>query len=301
MRWRDRLPVLAGTAAGLAAAFVVTLLQASTYRAEASIALVRQGRPPGDDPALAQAAKAAAELFHSRAVAEPAIANLRLDESPEALLDRVSIDTAAESSLLRVSVEAPTPDEARRTVQELVELATVLFNDRFGPETSATVWETPRAQEDRVSPRPAWNLALGLLLGAIAGSAFQLRRRPKRLPKPSAPAPASVQEAVAEPRPAAAAPIPAPEPEPVPGPVPEPEPDGPFVLPALGAWRLQDVERLLAEQGAAFPDRIEELRWYLASFRDVAGPGGTLPGGVEAVMEDVFRDLIDRARSAPAS
>jgi hypothetical protein len=108
-----------------------------------------------------------------------------------------------------------------------------------------------------------------------------------------------VQEAPAASRPVPAAAVPAPEPTPVPA--PEPEPEGPFVLPALGAWRLRDVERLLAEQGPAFPDRIEELRWYLDSFRDVAGPDGTLPGGVEAVMEDVFRELIARARSAAAS
>jgi hypothetical protein len=87
----------------------------------------------------------------------------------------------------------------------------------------------------------------------------------------------------------------------VPEPPSEPEPAGPFVLPRLGEWRLGDVERLLAEHGSAFPDRVEELRWYLESFRDVAESDGRLPGGVEAVMEDVFRDLIDRARAAPQS
>ena len=88
---RERLPVLAGAAAGLVAAVVVTLLQSSTYRADASIALVRQGQPPGSDPALARAAEAAAKLFHSRAVAEPVLANLRLEESADALLERVSV------------------------------------------------------------------------------------------------------------------------------------------------------------------------------------------------------------------
>jgi len=300
MRFGGRLPVLAGTAAGVAAAAVLTLLQSSTYRADASVALVRQGRPPGDDPALAQAADAAADLFHSRAVAEPAIANLRLDQSADELLDRTSVRTEAESSLVRLTVEAPSRDEARRTVQELTELATVRFNDRYGPGTVATVWEAPRAQEDRVSPRPARNLALGALLGALlgtlVGSALLRRRLPVRVrgvpgPPPVAPpvpAPKLVSEPVLEPLP-----------EPVPEPPAEPEPEGPFVLPRLGEWHLADVERLLAEQGPAFPDRLEELRWYLESFRDVAESDGRLPGGVEAVMEDVFRDLIERARAAP--
>jgi capsular polysaccharide biosynthesis protein len=301
MRFGGRLPVLAGTAAGVAAAALLTLLQSSTYRADASVALVRQGEPPGDDPALAQAAEAAADLFHSRAVAEPAIANLRLDESAEELLDRTSVGTEAESSLVRVTVEAPSRDEARRTVQELTELATVLFNDRYGPETVATVWEAPRAQEDRISPRPARNLAFGALLGALlgtlAGSALPRRRRPVRVREVSAPPPTPTPIPAPVPAPKLVSePVLEPIPEPVPEPPPEPEPEGPFVLPRLGEWHLADVERLLAEQGPAFPDRVEELQWYLESFRDVAERDGRLPGGVEAVMEDVFRDLIERAR-----
>ena len=50
-----------------------------------------------------------------------------------------------------------------------------------------------------------------------------------------------------------------PEPVEPPPPVPEPEPEGPFVPPRLGDWTVRDVERLLDEQGEAFPDRAEEL------------------------------------------
>lgn len=293
MRRDGRLPVLAGTVAGLAAAAVLTLLQSSTYRADASIALVRQGQPPGNDPALAQAATAATELFHSRALAGPAVANLRLDESPDELLERVSVGTEAESSLVRVSVEAPSRDEARRTAQELAELATVLFNDRFGPQTVASIWEAPRAEEDPVSPRPARNLAFGALAGALLGQlllAWRGRPRPAR---------AGPTEATAA---APTAPVPEREPVPVAVPVsePEPVPAGPFVEPRLGEWTLRDVELLLAEQGPAFRDRHDELSWYLASFRDVAQEGGRLPDGVEAIVEDVFAPLIERARATSA-
>ena len=321
MHWRSRLPALAGAAAGVAAAAVLTLLQSSTYQADASIVLVRQGQPPGSDPALAQAAKTAGGLFHSRAVAEPAIANLRLQESPDELLGRYSVETETESSLVRISVEAPSRDEARRTAQELTELATVLFNDRFGPETVASVWEAPRAKEDRVSPKPVRNLALGALLGALVGWGIGAlgrgrSKRPARVKAPAVKVPRvklpHVSLPVKRPKPAAApapelapviAPAPAPVPEPVaapPVPEPEPEPEGPFVPPYLGDWTVRDVERLLAEQGDAFPDRTEELNIYLDSFRDVAGPDGRLPGGVEGVMEDVFRDLIERAKSPSA-
>lgn len=277
----DRLLVLAAAAAGVVLAAVLTLLQSSTYRADASIALVRQGQPPGDDPALAQAAEAATELFHSRAVADPVIANLRLEESADQLLDRVSVETAAESSLVRVSVEARSRDEARRTAQELTELATVLFNDRFGPETAATVWEAPRAEDDAVSPKPARNLALGALAGALLGQLLL----PSRRRRPVEPLPAPVPLLV----PAELLPLRESQPE------PEPEPAEPE---RAGEWTIAGIERLNAEQGDAFPERREERGFYLDSFRDVAGPDGRLPAGVVGVLEDVFRDLIDRARTS---
>ncbi len=323
----ERLPVLAGAAAGLVAGIVLTLLQASVYRADASIALVRQGQPPGDDAALAQAAEAAAELFDSRAVAEPAIANLRLEESPDELLDRVSVGTETESSLVRVSVEAASQDEARRTAQELVEVATVLYNDRFGPATAASIWETPRAQSDRVAPRPARNLALGALLGALVGWAIVAgRRRPPRRPQPEvdddpirervanvtarelALARRAAQLALREQELEQTARIPdtppqrepepdSPQREPEAEPAPQPALE-PFVQPRLGEWTVSDVERLLAQHGSAFPDRVEELGIYLDSFRDVAGPDGRLPAGVEVVVEDVFQDLIEHGSRA---
>jgi len=310
--WRDgRLPVLAGTAAGLAAAAVLTLLQSPTYRADSSIVLVREGRPPGNDPALAQAASAAADLFHSRAVAQPAVANLRLDESADELLDSVSVATEAESSLIRISVEAPSGAEARRTAQELAELSTVLFNDRFGPKTVASVWEPARAEEDRVSPKPARNLALGALVGALLGqllSQFARRRgrKPRVVAAPPVAAPTVVAPRALAPSPepvAAAVPVQEPVAEPEPEPEPEPVSAGPFVRPRLGEWTIADVERLLAQEGPRFPEKLDELGWYLDSFRGVVGPEGRLPGGVETIVEDVFADLLASAAAeteAPA-
>lgn len=268
MRWRDRLPVLAGTAAGIAAAAALTLLQSSTYRADASIALVRQGQPPGNDPALAQAAEAAADLFHSRAVAEPAVANLRLDGSAEELLDRVSVEAAAGSSLVRVAVEASSRDEARRTVQELAELATVLFNDRFGPATAATVWEAPRADEERVSPKPARNLAVGALAGAIAGWLLGwARERAPRRQVGHAGSRAKVSSAAA-----ASAPV-----------VPRPDPSV-VEWPRPASRSLAELERL----AASHPERAGEWRPYLAALGDFVDRRGRLPGGLERLLDDVF-------------
>ena len=273
---------LIGVAVGLLVAGAITLLQDSTYRADASIVLVREGRPPGSDPRLARAADAAAELFDSRAVAGSAILNLGLDISAEELLDRVDVEAQEGSSLVRVEVDAPSAEEARRVAQDVSEVATVLFNDRFAPQAVASVWESAGASDERVSPKPARNLALGALLGALAGLALALAALQRT---PSAP-PA---------RPAEQAPAPHPRSEAVARPTTEPA-SATFELPRFGEWRVADVERLLAEQGPAFPEQREELEIYLDSFRTVSGPDGLLPGDVDLVLEDVFADLIARAR-----
>jgi capsular polysaccharide biosynthesis protein len=281
---------LLGVAVGLLAAAVVTLLQESTYRADASIVLVRAGQPPGSDPALAQATEAAAELFDSRAVAESAIRNLGLDETPSGLVDRLDVDAQEGSSLLRISATAPSAEEARRTAQEASEVATVLFNDRFAPQTVASIWEPASAEPGRISPTWSRNLALGALIGALAGFGLVLLGQRERAPRPDAePAP----KPMLEPRAAAA-----------PRPDPQPESDarapstGPFVLPGFGQWTIADVERLLAEQGPAFPELQDELQLYLETFRGVAGPDGHLPGDVDLVLEDVFAPLLARSRTA---
>lgn len=286
---------LLGAAVGLLIAVTVTLLQDSVYRADASILLVRQGQPPGSDPRLAQAADAAAELFESRAIAESAIRNLGLDETPQELLDRLDVDAPKRSSLVRIEVEAPSKEQARRAAQEVAEVATVRFNDRFAPQTTASVWEPASGDEQRVSPQPARNLALGILIGALAGLAFALadllrgQRPPRPVPR--------TRKAAPPPRPAARPATPKPaapaQAEAVPA---EPPPTGPFTVPAFGEWTVGDVERLLAEQGDSFPEQREQLELYLDTFRTVASPDGRLPGDVDLVLEDVFADLIQRAR-----
>ena len=286
---------LLGAAVGLLVAVAVTLLQDAVYRADASILLVGQGQPPGSDPRLARAADAAAELFESRAVAESAIRNLGLDETPQELLDRLDVHAPRGSSLVRIEVEAPTPQQARRAAQEVAEVATVRFNDLFAPQTTASVWEPASADEQRVSPKPARNLAFGILIGALVGLAFALVDlfRGERPPRPVT----RTKKAAPAPRTEVPPSIPAPAASAQTHSAPaEPPPTGPFTLPAFGEWTVRDVERLLAEQGDAFPEQREELELYLDAFRSVAGPDGRLPGDVDLVLEDVFADLIQRAR-----
>lgn len=297
------LPVAAGAVLGVALALVVTLLQPDVYRATATVVLTRPGSAPGDDPSLGPASAAARELLASGVVAESAARNLGQGETAGELLGKTEVSSDAGSSLIDVSVDDGDRVAARRMAQELAEVFTVLYNDRFGAQARASLWDAPEARPPRVSPRPALNLALGLLLGSAGGAA--VRRRLRRPVRPPIPVPvlvpvAAVEEPVAGPAPPALR-VPEPEPELTPEPKPEPavQPEPvpqPFVLPERGGWTIGDVECLLAEQGHRFPDRLAELQVYADTMRDVAGPDGSLPPGVEVVVEDVFADLIARAR-----
>lgn len=276
----ERRVVLAATVAGVGVALVITLLQASTYRGSGTLVLTREGRAPGDDPTLAPATTAAVELLETRGVAESVVANLRLNDSPAELLARIDVDADAQSSLLRVSVDGETAPRARRIAQELMEVFTVLYNTRYGPGVTVSIWEAPRAEDDRVSPRPARNLALGALAGALAGLlAGGLRRAPR--PTRTEPKPVMAPEPESECRPERA---------------PHPTSPRELVLPEPGEWTVAHVEHLLVRHGDSFPERRDELGVYLASFREVAAADGRLPAGVEVVVEDVFADLIERER-----
>ena len=168
----------------------------------------------------------------------------------------------------------------------------MLFNDRFAPQTTASVWEPASADEERVSPKPARNLALGHPDRGARGPRVRARR-----PLPRAASAAARAHAKAAPAPRSAArPHAAGRACADRSPARRPPPTGPFTLPAFGEWTVADVERLLAEQGDAFPEQREELELYLDMFRSVAGPDGRLPGDVDLVIEDVFADLIQRAR-----
>jgi len=79
---------------------------------------------------------------------------------------------------------------------------------------------------------------------------------------------------------------PAPEPEPEPPPEPEPE-----AAPA-GGWRLGRLERLVAERGGEFPDRIDEWTSYLFFLREHVGLDGRLPAQFDWLVEETFHDLL---------
>ncbi len=291
-RW---LP-LGATALGVALALLGSVLQAERYRSSALVVIGALGSLPEPDPDFAPYTSAAAELLRTEAVARRTIDDLKLGETPKELLARVTVSAGTKSPVLQVSVEDGDRERARRIAQDFAESFTILFTDRFGAGAGAlqaTIWEQPQDAE-QIAPRPRRNALLGALAGLIAGALalrLPLRRRAARVPSPT-PAPGAPT-----PQPTAAAPPQAVtghagDVEPTPGPAPEP--GAPPEDAARGAWNLHALEELVARLGAEYPDRVEEWSFYLTSLRDFAVSDGGLPRSFDALVDEVFCDLLDR-------
>lgn len=293
MRSRRFVP-LGAAVLGIAAALAFSAVQGARYRSFALVVIGAPGSLPQPDPDFAPYTGTALELLRTEAVARRTIDDLHLAETPAHLLGRVSVSARNQTPVLRVAVEDGNRDRARRIAQDYAESFTVLFTDRFGSgehPLAATIWEQPQ-EASQTAPRPLRNALLGALAGLLAAAFVPSVLRRRRAARP-------------EPPPAAEPAVPAPpEPEPALEPAPEPELE-PEPAPAVplhaagGVWNVRALEELVAEHAAEFPERVEEWSFYLESLRDFAAPGGSLPPSFDALVDEVFADLLDRRRLSP--
>jgi hypothetical protein len=94
------------------------------------------------------------------------------------------------------------------------------------------------------------------------------------------------------------------EPEPVPEPAGAPAPadlvavshkvetPGVATVSRPGGWTIQALEQLVAERGEAFPDQVEEWRYYVHFLREHAGTNGELPASFDYLIEDTFAGIL---------
>lgn len=177
IRRRKWIVVVAAVAA-VVAAVAVSLLQDPVYRATTKI-VIGQGNSlfqPQFGNAFQPFTATARELVKSNVVAAQVVEQLGLDRTPESLLEDVSVSIDPETAVLNVEVQSTDGDEAQRIAQSLAETFSTLFNDRFGETDgaesqalTATVWDPARIDPRRVSPRPARNVAVALVLGLVLG------------------------------------------------------------------------------------------------------------------------------------
>ena len=290
---------LLGAAVGLLIAVTVTLLQDSVYRADASILLVRQGQPPGSDPRLARGRGRCSRALREprgRGVGDPeprprrdgaGAARPARRRGPRRQLARSDRSRGAEQgagAAHRSGGGRGRDGALQRPLRPGDDSVGVGARERRRATCVAEAGEEPRARHpDRGARGPRLRDRRPLPRSSFAAAARGRRRlRRRRAPRRRArhrprrrlrsqPRRPSLHRHSRR-RPARSS------------------------LPRFGEWTVGDVERLLAEQGDAFPEQREEFELYLDTFRSVAGPDGRLPGEVDLVIEDVFADLIERAR-----
>lgn len=157
-----------------------TLLQAPVYTATSSLFLsVESGDSAGD---LAQGAnyaerqvKSFVTVATSAIVLQPAIDELKLGMTTEQLARTISVSTPTGTSIVRVAARDAEPDHAARLANAVAaNLAKAVHS--LAPSAldgnrlvSATVIDEALPPVNRTSPRPAVNLAAGLVLGLVLG------------------------------------------------------------------------------------------------------------------------------------
>lgn len=312
-------PILAGALVGLAAGAIWTLAQPERHRAEAQV-FVRGAGVNGVVPAV----KALAE---SSLLEQNVAQTLHLSRPPQVTAE------AKGGGVLTLSVEAGNRERARQIDAQVVIVLINLVSDRFGA-TRVAVTQVDAAHPARqTSPTPGRNLLLAGLVGLLLGSAAAVvlaRRRAlpivagaidpniERRLKARIDAVAKRERALArragelakrekelqqrEEQLAATAGRPAPSPPPE----PEPGPATPPAVPALAVpserWNIHALEALVREHGEPSDADYADWMTYLFFLRQHADADGALAPSFDALVADVFGDLIEgRGSLSPSS
>jgi capsular polysaccharide biosynthesis protein len=159
--------------AGLVVAY--NLQQTPIY--EASIKII-VGQRAGVDPMitppiydLQASAKTMAEATEGYRIAEAAIQRYNLPMSPDALLENLNAEAAAESQFIEVTYTDPNKARA----QQVVNAVGVVLSDHvkeLSPSAegvTATVWEEARMPDSPIRPNPIRNGVLALMVGGMIG------------------------------------------------------------------------------------------------------------------------------------
>lgn len=182
--WR-RLWVIVSVAVVLTVVTVVfSFAQTSVYEASIQILVGQEQGIISESPNSAQGLEkltgTVAELVDTRPVAQAVIQRLDLQMPPEVFLENLEVEQVANTQTIRVSYKDPSPERAQRIINTVGDV----FSEQVSEVSSsasaitATVWERAVAPEAPVSPNPARNGLLALVLGGMlgVGLAFLLDR-----------------------------------------------------------------------------------------------------------------------------
>jgi capsular polysaccharide biosynthesis protein len=163
--------VFAGLAAG------VSFYQTPMY--EASIKILIGQKLSNEAPndlgnelqGLQQITLTMVEAVNTRPVAQGVIQRLNLSTSPESFQKNLKVQQIGESQFIEVSYKATDPEKAQLIANSVGEVFTKEVSE-VSPSANAitaTVWEQAVVPDSPVSPNPARNALLALVLGLMLG------------------------------------------------------------------------------------------------------------------------------------
>ncbi|TMK70541.1 MAG: hypothetical protein E6G50_08435 [Actinobacteria bacterium] len=306
--------VLVATLLGAGIGSAVAGTGSVRYKAEAKVVVQAKGGPTEIRPLLPNVR----ELATSSLLAGNVDSTLRLPGSPADLQKRLHASIAPGSQVIALAVTDSKSDRARQIAQESAVVLTQLVQARFRtPPLTAAILD-PAHVVNRHGRRFLLDALIGAAIGlAVSAAALAAMRRdvvPARAPSDGrlaarerqleerialvtrrerelakrAGALARRERALQDREPAVPPPVPTPEPEPAPTVV---EPALPAPAPTNG-WTLGQLERLVRDQGHAFPERAAEWDAYLFYLRDYTEADGRLPENFRPLVEDVFAQLL---------
>lgn len=122
-----------------------------------------------------QRVKSYSQVLKAPRLLEPVIEEAGVDDSVQALADKIATTIPPDTVLINVTVTDPSPAKARGVAKAIADVfpAVVAELERVSPTADSpvkvTVLREPDVSTVPVSPRPARNLALGLVLGLLLG------------------------------------------------------------------------------------------------------------------------------------
>ncbi len=178
--------IILGAVIGAALAFGWAALQPKVYTADANgyvVAINTESSNPADNGLALSMVKSYVEIGSWRSVAENAIAELGLDTTPEALVKRVSVSNPLNTVIIEVQATGPTPEEARdlasawvRAMQAEIERIEGSAQGDAPARIRLEAADSARLPDSPTSPNTRLAIAIGGLLGLVAGASYAFLR-----------------------------------------------------------------------------------------------------------------------------
>lgn len=200
---RHWIGIVVSTIVAILLAFGASLLMPKVYTADASGFVAANGNGStgiaslGDSYAKSRA-KSYVELAKNRTVAEAVIADLELDSTPQALVNRVSASVPLDTVTLRITAQGPTPQQAQDLANAWIRALSVQIAQIESGDLGDGTGATPAPSEGESSadqpvvrliprdtavlpsapssPNLRLNLLIGGVIGLIAGIAWAIMR-----------------------------------------------------------------------------------------------------------------------------